>query len=124
MFNMSPTKDSGICLKKFYKVIIDDKGICLKIIIIKSLLMMMLFQSKLGLSVLDLLGRSADSVRWTPLQKQETKRIGGAHPLPLRCLSQFFPVEEKINCLGNEVLCICLHTFCCIASDIDFLLIY
>ena len=23
-------------------------------------------------------------------------------PLPLRCLSQFFPVEEKINCLGNE----------------------
>ena len=30
MFNMSPTKDSGICLKKFYKVVIDDKGICLK----------------------------------------------------------------------------------------------
>ena len=63
---------------------------------------MMLFQPELGLSVLDLLGRSAESVRWTPLQKQETKRIGGARPLPLRCLSQFFPEEEKINYLGNE----------------------
>ena len=39
--------------------------------------MMKFFQSELGLSVLDLLDRSADSVRWTPLQKQETKRIGG-----------------------------------------------
>ena len=28
----------------------------------------------------------------------------GARPLPLRCLSQFFPVEDNINCLGNEVL--------------------
>ena len=28
----------------------------------------------------------------------------GARPLPLRCLSKFFPVEENINCLGNEVL--------------------
>ena len=28
----------------------------------------------------------------------------GACPLPLRCLSQFFPVEDNINCLGNEVL--------------------
>ena len=27
--------------------------------------------------MLDLLGRSAGSGRWTPLQKQETKRIGG-----------------------------------------------
>ena len=42
---------------------------------------MMLFQPKLGLSVLDLLDRSADSVRWTPLQKQETKRIGGGSPV-------------------------------------------
>ena len=72
---------------------------------------MMLFQLELGLSVLDLLGRSADSGRWTPLQKQETQRIGGARLLPLRCLSQFFPVEEKINYLGNEVLCICLRPF-------------
>ena len=38
--------------------------------------LMMLFQQELGLSVLDLLGRSANSVHWTPLQKQETKRIG------------------------------------------------
>ena len=27
-----------------------------------------------------------------------------ARSLPLRCLSQFFLVEENINCLGNEVL--------------------
>ena len=51
----------------------------------------MLFQSELGLSVLDLLGRSADSVLWTPLQKQETKRIGGgspvASPMPKSVLS-------------------------------------
>ena len=38
---------------------------------------MMLFQPKLGLRVLDLLGQSAVSGRWAPLQKQETKRIGG-----------------------------------------------
>ena len=31
---------------------------------------------ELGLS----LGRSADSGRWTPLQKQERKRIGGGSP--------------------------------------------
>ena len=63
---------------------------------------MILFQSELGWSVLELLGRSADSVCWTPLQKQETKRIGGgspvASPMPKSVLSE----EEKINCLGNE----------------------
>ena len=42
---------------------------------------MMLFQPELGLSVLDLLGRSAVSGRWAPLQKQETKRIGGGSPV-------------------------------------------
>ena len=42
---------------------------------------MMLFQPELGLSVLDLLGWSSDSVRWTPLQKQETKRIGEGSPV-------------------------------------------
>ena len=42
---------------------------------------MMLFQPELGLSVLDLLGRSADSGHWIPLQKQETKRIGGGLPV-------------------------------------------
>ena len=34
--------------------------------------LMMFFQSELGLSVLDLLGRFADSGRQTPMQKQET----------------------------------------------------
>ena len=52
---------------------------------------MMLFQPELGLGVLDLLGRSVDSVRRTPLQKQETKRIGGgspvASPMPKSVLS-------------------------------------
>ena len=28
----------------------------------------------------------------------------GARPLSLRCLSQFFPTRDNINCLGNEVL--------------------
>ena len=62
---------------------------------------MMLFQSELGWSKLELLGQSADSGCLALLQKQETKRIGGDRPLPLGCLSQFLPVEEKINCLGN-----------------------
>ena len=39
------------------------------------------------------------------------KRSTGARPLPFRCLSQFFPVEKKINCLENEILCVCLRTF-------------
>ena len=45
-----------------------------------------LFQPELGWSVLGLLGRSADSARWAPFQKQETKRIGEgssvASPMP------------------------------------------
>ena len=61
--------------------------------------------------MLDLLGRSVASGCWDHMQKQETKRIGGRRPLPLRCLSQFFPVEKKINYLGNEVLYISLRTF-------------
>ena len=72
---------------------------------------MMFFQSELSLSVLDLLDWSAYSVRWTPLQKQETKRIGEGSPVAYRCLSQFFPGEEKINCLSNEVLFVSLRTF-------------
>ena len=39
------------------------------------------------------------------------KGSAGVRPLPLRCLSQFFPVEENINYLGNEFLCICLRPF-------------
>ena len=42
---------------------------------------MMFFQSELGWSVLELLGRSADSGCRGPLQKQETKRIGGGSPV-------------------------------------------
>ena len=53
--------------------------------------LMMLFQLELGLSVLDFLGQSVNSVRWTPLQKQETKRISGgspvASPMPKSVLS-------------------------------------
>ena len=51
----------------------------------------MLFQSELGLSVLDLLDRSVGSRRWTPLQKQETTkdRRGSsvAAPMPKSVLS-------------------------------------
>ena len=39
------------------------------------------------------------------------KGSAGARPLPLQCLSQLFPVEEKIDCLENEFLCVCLRTF-------------
>ena len=38
-----------------------------------------------------------------PCKKQETKRIGGARPLPLRCLSQFFPVERKDQLLRGRM---------------------
>ena len=41
----------------------------------------MLFQPELGWSVLELPDWSADSARWTPLQKQETKRIGVGSPV-------------------------------------------
>ena len=55
---------------------------------------MMLFQPELGLSVLDLLGRFADSRRWT-LQKQETKRIGGGSPVA-------FPMPKSVLSGGRE----------------------
>ena len=44
-------------------------------------------------------------------KNKKQKGSARARPLSLRCLSQFFPVEENINWLGNEVLCICLRTF-------------
>ena len=44
-------------------------------------------------------------------KNKKQKGSTGAHSLLLRCLSQFFHVEENINCLGNEVLCICLRIF-------------
>ena len=67
---------------------------------------MMLFQPELGWSVLELLGWSADSGCRAPLQNKKQKGLAGARPLPLGCLSQFFPLEEKVNCLRNEVLCV------------------
>ena len=37
------------------------------------------------------------------LCKNKKQRVStGARSLPLLCLSQFFPDEEKINCLENE----------------------
>ena len=66
---------------------------------------MMLFQPELGWSVLESLGRSVDSVHRTPLQKQETKRIGEgspvASPMPKSVLSrgrEDQPLREWIFC--------------------------
>ena len=58
-------------------------------------MLMMLFQQELGLSVLELLGRSADSEYWAPLQKQETKRIGGGSPVAT-------PMPKSILSDGRE----------------------
>ena len=41
----------------------------------------MLFQSELALCMLDLLGRSVGSGRWTPLQKQETTKDRQGSPV-------------------------------------------
>ena len=53
--------------------------------------LMMLFQSELGFSVLDSLGRFAGCGYRVPLQKQKTKRISGdslvASPMPKSVLS-------------------------------------
>ena len=57
--------------------------------------MMMLFQQELGLSVLDSLGRSADSGCRAPLQKQETKRIGGGSPVAS-------PMPKSVLSCGRE----------------------
>ena len=71
----------------------------------------MLFRWELGWSVLDCwAGPLALGVGLLCKNKKQ-KGSAGARPLPLRCLSLLFPVEENINCLGNEVLCICLCTF-------------
>ena len=51
---------------------------------------------------------------WTSGSSVKTRnRKGsvGARTLPLRYLSQFFSMEDKINCLENEFLCVCLRTF-------------
>ena len=41
------------------------------------------------------LGRSAGSGRWTPLQKQETKRIGGRSPVAA-------PMPKSVLSCGRE----------------------
>ena len=56
---------------------------------------MILFQPELGLSVLELMGRSAVSRRWAPLQKQETKMIGGGSPVA-------FPMPKLVLSGGRK----------------------
>ena len=43
------------------------------------------------------LGRSAGSGRWNPLQKQETKRIGGGSPVAAPMPKLVFFLREKIS---------------------------
>ena len=65
--------------------------------------MMMLFQLELRLSVLDYWAGSLTPYVGLFCKNKKQKGSAGARPLSLRCLSQFFPEEEKINCLGNEL---------------------
>ena len=53
-----------------------------------------------------LLGWSAGSGCWTPLQKQKQRESAGARPLPLRCLSQFFLDERKDLLLIGRMFCV------------------
>ena len=43
------------------------------------------------------LGRSAGSRCWTPLQKQETKRIGGGSPVAALMPKSVFFLRERIS---------------------------
>ena len=56
---------------------------------------MMLFQSELGWSLAELLGRSADSGCRVPLQKQETKRIGWGSPVASLMPKSFLSGEKR-----------------------------
>ena len=71
----------------------------------------MFFQSKLSGACLncwaDPLTLDVELLCKNKKQKGSTE----ARPLRLRYLSQFFPMEENINCLENEVLCVSLRTF-------------
>ena len=51
--------------------------------------------------MLESLGRSAGSGRWTPLQKQETKRIGGGSPVA-SSMPKLVPSRKKINYFESE----------------------
>ena len=72
---------------------------------------MMLFQSELGLSVLDLLSLSAGSGHWTPLQKQETKKDRRGSPIASPMPKSILSGGREVDCSVNEVLCICLRIF-------------
>ena len=63
------------------------------------------FSTGIGLEHVGIVG----PVRWlwaldSSAKTRDKKGSAGARPLPLQCLSQFFPGKEKINCLGNGVL--------------------
>ena len=48
------------------------------------------------------LGRSAGSGRWTPLQKQETERIGRGSPVASPMPKSVPSGKKKINCFESE----------------------
>ena len=53
-----------------------------------------------------LLGRPDGSGRWTPLQKQERRRVSeGFRPWSLRCLVSS-SLRENIGCLEGECFCV------------------
>ena len=56
---------------------------------------MMLFQPELGWGVLDFLGWSAAFGCRAPLQKQETKRIGGGSPVATPMPKSVLSVEKE-----------------------------
>ena len=63
---------------------------------------MMFFQSELGWSVLNCSAGPLILSVGLLYKNKKQKESAGARSLPLRCLSQFFPGEEKINFLRNE----------------------
>ena len=70
-----------------------------KISSLSNSLLMMPFSTGIGLERVGIvgpelelsLGRSASSGRWTPLQKQETKRIGKGSPVSFLMLKSVLP---------------------------------
>ena len=73
--------------------------------------LMMLFQPELGWGVLDRWVGSLTLDVGLLCKTRNKKGSAEARLLPLRCLSQFFPVGEKIICLGNGVLRVSQCTF-------------
>ena len=64
---------------------------------------MMHFSTKTGLERVGITGPVLLALDVGLLCKNKKQRgSAGAHPLPLRCLSQFLPGKEKINCLEDE----------------------